>query len=161
MADEHEILATCRFYMELHLDGSQETVDGYFMECQGYQRSQEVIEICEVTPQIWGKNGNVPGRVVRTKMPGNPKSEKVVFRRGLSISMTMWTWFNAVEQGNWADQRRDGDLTIYSQGAEEKARFRLLGAWPTRYKMADVKASDNQLAIEEVEIAVDEFLRIK
>ncbi|HAJ63744.1 MAG TPA: phage tail protein [Cyanobacteria bacterium UBA8543] len=158
---EFEILTTCRYYMELHLDGSQEPVDGYFMECQGYQRSQEVIELCEVTPQIWGQNGTARGRVVRTKMPGNPKNEKVVLRRGLNISMTMWTWFNAVEQGNWAKQLKDGDLTIYNQGAEEQVRFRFLGAWPTRYKVADVKAGGNEFAIEEVEISVDEFLRIK
>lgn len=158
---EVEILTACRFYMEFHLDGSQEPIDGYFMECQGFQRSQEVIEICEVTRQKWGKNGTASGRVVRTKMPGNPKSENVVLRRGLTISMTMWKWFNAVEEGKWADQLKNGDLTIYNQGAEEQARFRFKGAWPTRYKIADVKGGSNELEIEEVELSVDEFLRIK
>lgn len=160
MADV-EILAACRFYMELHLDGSQEPVDGYFMECQGFQRSQEVIEICETTSQKWGKNGTSYGRVVRTKIPGNSKSENVVLRRGLTISMTMWKWFNAVEEANWAQQCKNGDLTIYNQAAEEQARFRLQGAWPTRYKIADVKGGSNELEIEEVELTVDEFLRVK
>jgi phage tail-like protein len=160
MAD-FEILTAARFYIELHLDGSQEPVDGYFMECQGFKRSQEVIEHCEVTPQKWGKNGTAQGLVVRTKIPGNPKSENLVLRRGLTISMTMWKWFNAVETGNWAGQRKAGDLTIYNQASEEQARFRFQGAWPTRYKIADVKAGSNEFEIEEVELAVDEFLRIK
>lgn len=158
---EFEFLTAARFYMELHLDGSQEPVDGYFMECQGFKRSQEAIEHCEVIPQKWGKNSTARGRVVRTKIPGNIKSENLILRRGLTISMTMWQWFNAVETGSWAEQRKNGDLVIYNQASEEQARFRFQGAWPTRYKIADVKAGSNEFEIEEVELAVDEFLRIK
>jgi hypothetical protein len=35
MADFPEILTNSRFYLELKLDGSKDSVDGYFMECQG------------------------------------------------------------------------------------------------------------------------------
>ena len=157
-----EILTKSRFYLELKLDGSQEPIDGYFMECQGFKRTQEIIEIAEVTPQTWGKNGTTKyGRVVRTKIPGNPKSENITLRRGLTISMTFWQWFKAIEEGKWADQFRDGDLTIYDQGHVEAARFRFLQAWPTNYKIAEVKAGANDFEVEEIELAVDEFIRIK
>ncbi|HBE18367.1 MAG TPA: phage tail protein, partial [Cyanobacteria bacterium UBA11367] len=46
-----ELLINSRFYIELKLDGSQEPVDAYFMECKGFKHSQEVIEVCEVTPK--------------------------------------------------------------------------------------------------------------
>lgn len=161
MADQFELLTTARFYLELKLDGSQEPIDGYFMECQGFKRSQEMVEICEVTPQKWGKHNAKTGRVVRTKIPGNPKSENIILRRGMTISLTMWKWFKAVEEGDWAKQRRDGDLVIYNQGAEERARFRFQGAWPMSYKIADVKAGSNEFEVEELELSVDEFTRIK
>ena len=161
MADQFELLTTARFYLELKLDGSQEPIDGYFMECQGFKRSQEMVEICEVTPQKWGKHNAKTGRVVRTKIPGNPKSENIILRRGMTISLTMWKWFKAVEEGEWAKQRRDGDLVIYNQGAEERARFRFQGAWPMSYKIADVKAGSNEFEVEELELSVDEFTRIK
>jgi phage tail-like protein len=79
----------------------------------------------------------------------------------MTISMTVWKWFEAVEAGKWSEQRKNGDLVIYNQGAEEQARFRFQGAWPTTYKIADVKAGNNEFEVEEVELAVDEFLRVK
>ncbi len=50
-----EILTNSRFYVELKLDGSQDPVDAYFMDCKGFKRTQDVVEVCEVTPQRWGK----------------------------------------------------------------------------------------------------------
>ena len=41
MADQFELLTTARFYLELKLDGSQEPIDGYFMECQGFKRYRQ------------------------------------------------------------------------------------------------------------------------
>jgi len=162
VADEPQVefLSNSRFYVEITLQGSLEKIDGYFMECSGLSRSQEVIEIVEVTPQIWGKSGSTKGRVVRTKIPGNVKSDNITLKQGLNISMTMWNWFKAVEDGKWAEQFRDGDLTIYDQGAIEKARFRFNGAWPVRYKISDFKADGGEFAITEVELSVRDFLRI-
>ncbi|HEY9653790.1 MAG TPA: phage tail protein [Coleofasciculaceae cyanobacterium] len=161
MKEKYEILTDSRFYLELTLEGSQELIDGYFKECSGFKRSQDVIEICEVTPQKWGKNGTKMGRVVRTKIPGNTKCENIVLHFGLTISMTMWKWFEAVEHGKWGEQRRDGDLTLYDQGGTERARFRFVGAWPISYKISDVKAEGKDFEIEQLELAVDEFTRIK
>ncbi len=161
MAEQFEILSSARFYLELKLDGSKNPIDAYFMECQGFKRSQEVIEICEVTPQKWGKSGAKKGKVVRTKLPGNQKSENITLKRGLTVSTTMWKWFQAVEEGEWGKQRKDGDLTIYDQGAVERARFRFQGAWPVGYKIGDVKAGNNEFEVEEVELAVDHFIRVK
>lgn len=158
---ELEILTSSRFYLEIKLDGSVEPVDAYFMECQGFKRTQEVIEVCEVTPQKWGKSGTTAGRVIRTKVPGNVKSNNLILRRGMTTSITMWNWFNAVEQGDWAKQRRNGDLVIYNQGSDEQARFRFQGGWPTSFKISDVKAGSKDFAIEEMELAVEEFTRVK
>lgn len=154
-----EILTNSRFYLELKLDGSQEPIDGYFMECQGFKRTHDVIEIAEVTPQKWGQSTS--GLVVRTKIPGNTKTNNLVLRRGMTISMTMWKWFKAVEEGNWSKQRRDGSLTIYNQGSEEIAKFEFKKGWPSSYKITDVNASSNEFEVEEVEVAVEEFIRIK
>ena len=78
---EIEILTKSRFYLELLLDGSDDRVDGLFKECSGFQATQDVIEVCEVTPQLWGKAGNAKGRVVRTKVPGNITYTNMTLRR--------------------------------------------------------------------------------
>jgi len=177
MAQNFEILTSSRFFVGIALDGSQEPIDGYFMECQGMKQSQEVIEICEVSPQSWGRNAAASkGRVMRTKIPGNLKTENLVLRRGMTISMTFWQWFSRVAEGDWAGGNRDyteqgaakgsgqrynGRLVIYDQGAEERARFSFDGAWPVSYKISDLKASNNEFEIEEVELAIDSFIRVK
>ena len=131
------------------------------MECRGFKRTQQAIEIAEVTAQRWGSKPAERGRVIRTKLPSNAKSEDLTLRYGMTISPTMWKWFQAVEQGHWAKQFRNGDLTIYNQGGDIHARFRFLGAWPVSYKIADTKAGENDFQIEELDLAIDEFLRVQ
>ncbi|WP_414575571.1 phage tail protein [Anabaena sp. CCY 9402-a] len=161
MADFPEILTNSRFYLELKLAGSQEPIDGYFMECQGFKTTQEVIEISEVTPQTWGKAGNANGRIVRTKIPGNITYSNIILRRGLTISMTIWNWLAAIQEGNWSEQRRDGSLVIYNQAAEEKFRLEFKNAWPSSYIISDVKADGSEHEIEEIEVVVEELKRVK
>jgi phage tail-like protein len=158
---KYEILTNSKYYLEITLSGSQEGIDGYFMECQGFKRSQEVISICEVVPQKWGSQDAKVGRVQRTKLPGNTKSENIILKRGLNISDTLWKWFKAVEEGKWGDQRRDGDLTIYNQHADIQARFRFFRAFPASYKITDLKAAGSEFELEELELAVEEFIRVK
>jgi phage tail-like protein len=155
-----EILSTSKYYLEITLSGSNQTIDGHFMECSGFKRTVDAIEIAEVTPQMWGKNGSTKGRVVRTKIPGNTKHQNIILKQGMCISTTMWNWLAQVEAGNWTTQQRDGDLTVYDQGANPKARFRFLGAWPVSYKISDFKAASSEFAIVELELAVREFLRV-
>jgi phage tail-like protein len=159
-APKYEILTNSRFYLEITLAGSQEGIDGYFMDCQGFKRSQELISVCEVTPQKWGREDAKVGRVLRTKLPGNSKSENIILKRGLCISDTLWRWFKAVEVGKWSEQRRDGDLTLYDQHSDAKARFRFFRAWPLSYKISELKASGAEFEIEELELAVEEFIRV-
>ncbi|WP_234017020.1 phage tail protein [Nostoc sp. 'Lobaria pulmonaria (5183) cyanobiont'] len=75
--------------------------------------------------------------------------------------MDFWKWFEKVQQGNWSQQRRLVALSIYNQANEEVARFELAGAWPASYKIADVNARSNDIEIEEIEVAFEEFKRVK
>lgn len=159
-----EILTKARFYLELRLDGSVDSVDGYFMECSGFQRSQEVIEISEVTPQLWGKDGRSHGHVVRSKIPGHSTYPNITLKRGLTTSMAFWKWMDAVGAGGWIDQRRNGALCIYGQSSKEQKelfRFEFTGAWPVNYKISDLDVTAADHNIEEVEIVMESLKRIK
>lgn len=154
-----ELLTAGRFYVELKLASGNETVDATFLDCRGFKRSQETIEICEVTPGQWGKAKS--GLVVRTKIPGNAKTENIVLRRGMTNSMALWNWFAEVEANKWADQRKDGSLVVYNQAGTEQARFDFKNAYPVRYTASDLNAQSNEMEIEELEIAVETFTRVK
>lgn len=156
---QKEILTASRFYLELKLDGSDDAVDGFFMDCKGFKCSQEVIEIAEVTPQKWAKAKI--GRVVRTKLPGNRKTNNITLKRGMTVSKTLWKWFEDVQDGNWAKQRRDGSLTIYNLKGEVQAQFQFERAWPTTYTISDVSASSTEVEIEELEFVCEGFKRVQ
>ncbi|MCP2730637.1 phage tail protein [Limnofasciculus baicalensis] len=161
LSQRPEILMNCRFYFELHLEGSNESVDAFFMECKGFKTSQQVIEICEVTPNKWGASGNAVGEVVRTKIPGNLSFTNMTLRRGLTLSMTLWNWLESVQTGNWKKQRRDGSIQLYTHGAKEEFRFEFKRAWPVSYNITDLKSDPGEIEMEELEIAVEELKRIK
>jgi len=154
-----EVLARCRFFLELKLDGSDESVDGYFMECSGFKVTQDIIEATEVTPQKWGKSKK--GLVVTTKIPGNVKYNNLILRRGLTCSMTLWNWLQAVQEGKWGEKRKDGSLVIYDQGAQAQFRLEFKNAWPVSYTISDLAVSSGDLEIEEMEVAVEELKRVK
>jgi phage tail-like protein len=156
---DREFLTSSRFYLELSLDGSDDSVDAVFAECKGFKPTQDVIEACEVTPVQWGKASR--GKVVRTKIPGNEKFTNLVLKRGLTSSMTIWNWFDAVKEGNWAKQRRDGSLSIYDQAGAIQARFEFRGAWPTSYVIADLNVGGSDIEIEEMEVAIEELKRVQ
>jgi phage tail-like protein len=153
-----ELLTNSRFYLELSLDGSKDAFDGIFKECKGFKTTQDVVEACEVTPQKWGQASR--GAVVRTKIPGNVKYTNIILSRGLSASKTLWKWFEAVEEGGWGKQRRDGSLNIYDQSGTLQARYEFSRAWPASYRVADFNAEGAELEIEEIEIAVEALKRV-
>ncbi len=162
--NSYELLTTSRFYVELKLRDSNELVDGYFMECQGLKRNIEVIEHCEVFSEPWGSKPAKTGRMVRSKIPGNSTSENIVLKQGLCISSTVWKWFRSIEQGQWAKQICDGDISIYNQaqsaGEAPSVRLRFFGAWPISYKLSDFKADGNDFQVEEMVLAVNDLIRV-
>ena len=161
MEDFSEILASSRFFLrlELKVGGGDEKVDATFLACERFERSQAVTEIVEVTPNQWAEAKS--GQLVTTKIPGRVKTENILLKRGMTNSMTLWNWFNQVEAGKWQEHVAEGSLSIYDQAGAEQARYDFRGAWPTRYKAADVDAKSTELAIEELELAVDAIVRAK
>lgn len=152
-----EYLTACRFSLQLYIDGKNNREDATFQECVGLKLAQDLVSIHEVTPQKWATASF--GRVVRTKIPGNIKLDNLIFRRGMTNSVTLWKWIEAVYSGNWSEQRRDGSLTVYDQAGNSQLRLELLGAWPIRYQAADVDSKSGEMEIEELEIAFDMMVR--
>jgi phage tail-like protein len=151
-------LTNANFYLKLSLDGSVDSVDAIFLECQGLNYNQDLIEFHEVSQGRWGKA--TKGKVLHTKLPGNAKSGNLTLRRGMTSSKALWNWFELVESGNWFKQRKNALLTIYGD-AKPNAIFEFTAAWPTGYKLSDFKSGGQEIEIEEVEVAYEGFKRVK
>lgn len=148
-----EYLPSYRFILQMNIDGNNQREDITFKECLGLELAQDLISIYEVTPQKWALANF--GRVIRTKIPGNIRVESLTFRRGMTSSATLWNWIETVYSGRWSQQRRDGSLTVFDQAGTAQFRLDILGAWPIRYKAADVNSAGEEIEIEELEVAFD------
>lgn len=152
MAGLPEVLTQSRFYLELTLGGSSGEADATFLECKGFKVTQDVVDVCEVTSK---------GRIRAMKIPGNTKTNNITLRRGICSSQTLWQWFEKVQDGGWAQERRDGSITIYDQKSQMQARFQFQGAWPTSYTFPDVDANSTEYAIEELELVCEGLKRVQ
>lgn len=145
------------FSITLQLDGSNDSLDGVFRECDGFDFTQEVIQFREVTNEPWGKASK--GRSRLTKLPGNVEGGNITLRRGMTISKSFWLWFSKVQKGNWFEQRKT--ITVnFNEVNKAEAAFRFTEAWPTKYRIGEMKTDSSDVEIEEIEIAYEGFERI-
>lgn len=157
MPNKSTLLMASAFSITLQLDGSDDSVDGIFNECDGFDFTQEVIQFREVTNERWGKA--TKGRSRLTKIPGNVEGGNMTLRRGMTSSKTLWLWFSKVQKGNWFKQRKN-ILVAFRDGKKSQAAFRFTEAWPTRYRIGEMKADSGDVEIVELEIAYEGFERI-
>jgi phage tail-like protein len=154
--NKQTLLMASSFAIKLKLDNSNDFLDGVFMGCDGFDFTQEVIQFREVTGGRWGEA--MKGRSVLTKLPANAVGGNLILRRGMNISKTLWKWFESVQEGKWSKQRRAISVT-FTQSNSPDAIFEFTEAWPTRYRIGEMKTDANDVEIEEIEIAYEGFKR--
>ncbi|WP_319423593.1 phage tail protein [Pleurocapsa sp. FMAR1] len=157
MPKKSTLLMAAGFSITLQLDGSNDSVDGVFQGCDGFDFTQEVIQFREVTNERWGKASK--GRSRLTKLPGNAVGGNITLRRGMTTSKSFWLWFSSVQQGNWFKQRKNISITFH-EAREAKAAFRFTEAWPTKYRIGEMKTDSSDVEIQEIEIAYEGFEQI-
>ena len=145
------------FSITLQLDGSNDSLDGVFMGCDGFDFTQEVIQFREVTNERWGKASKGRSRLV--KLPGNAVGGNITLHGGMTISKSIWLWFSSVQKGNWFEQRKTMLITFHEANVP-KAAFRFTEAWPTKYQIGEMKTDASNVEIQDIEIAYEGFERI-
>jgi phage tail-like protein len=129
----------------------QGQVVGAFRECTGLGSENEVVEYKASGPK---------GEYVIKKVPGRLKWNNVTLKRGITDSMDMWQWRKLVEQGKIADARKNGTITMYNQQGDAVARWNFTNAWPSKLSGPSANASNNEVAIEELEITHEGYERV-
>lgn len=129
----------------------QGQVVGAFRECTGLGSENEVVEYKASGPK---------GEYVIKKVPGRLKWNNVTLKRGITDSMDMWKWRKLVEQGKIDDARKNGTITMYNQQGNAVARWNFTNAWPSKLSGPSANASNNEVAIEELEITHEGYERV-
>ncbi len=113
-----------------------------FTEVSGLEIETEVIEYRE------GNNKEYSN----IKMPGLKSYSNLTLKRGTFKSENQfYEWFNSIKL-NTVD-RHNITISLLDEEHEPVVVWKIKNAWPVKIVSTDLKSDDNEVAIEELEIA--------
>jgi phage tail-like protein len=113
---------------------------GGFSECQGLDASIKVEEFNE-----GGNNGTV------LKFPGRVSWSNITLKRGLAANSSLWDWFYGFAEGH--GKRRDGVIVLMNEMMVPNNIWYFRRALPLKYSGPQMNATQNNVAIESMEIS--------
>lgn len=135
-------LRNCRFRVEI--DGIEQAG---MCEVSGIEAAIETIEYREGT-DILGT------RIIN----GMPKFGKLVIKWGITNSMEIYNWFKSGLNGDI--QYKQVSIIALDMEGNDKARWELINAWPSKYQAPDFNAKGNDVAVETLEISYEGINRV-
>jgi phage tail-like protein len=125
-------------------------VVGAFRECTGMGSQNEVVEY---------KASTQDGKYVMKHIPGRMKWNNITLKRGITDAMDMWKWRKLVEDGKIDEARKDGSIIMFKTDGTPLARWNFVAAWPAKLTGPSANANANEVAIEELEITHEGYIR--
>lgn len=95
------------------------------------------------------------------KIPGLIKYGNVVLKWGVTDSMELYNWHKDIVNGKIAKSRKRLSILILDEEGKEVSRWNFDQSWPTKYDAPDLNAKNNEIAIETLELAVENMERVK
>lgn len=111
-----------------------------FSECSGLEMT--------MTPEEY-KQGGQNNTVL--KFPSRVTWSNLKLRRGIAVSNDLWEWFYSFVEGH--GKRRDGIISLRNDQQEPVRVWKFVRGLPIKYTGPSMNAGQNQVAIEEIEIA--------
>jgi phage tail-like protein len=89
------------------------------------------------------------------RLPGRVTFGHLVLRRGFTADRTFFQWWRSVADGN--PDRRNVTVSLRDQAGREVARWAFYNALPVKYVGPALTARGNDVAIESLELDVEEM----
>lgn len=138
------------FQFEVKLDGAADA-DAAFREVSGLEVEVQVEEIAE-----GGEN-----RFVH-KLPKPAKHPNLVLKRGIAASGSdLVKWCKEVIENDFMEPIKPRNLVVNLLDAEHSplVTWSLSNVWPLKWKVADLDAMKNEVALETIELAYNTVKR--
>ena len=129
------------FNFLVEIDGV--TVAG-FSECGGLVSETNVIEY---------RTGMEDTHM--RKLPGMKKFNNITLKRGYTNDKALWEWRKKVMDGK--TERHSGAITLLNESRQAALRWTFREAWPTKWEGPAFNAKNNEVAIESIEIAIEDL----
>jgi phage tail-like protein len=121
-----------------------ETVSGSFSEVSGLTVDVQPIEYRDGTDDT----------TVR-KVRGLRKLSNITLKRGISGHVGFWRW--VLDGVNGDANRQQGYIALLNEDRAEVMRWNFKQAWPTKYTGPSLNAKTSEIALETLELAVEDL----
>lgn len=136
------------FHFRVSFGSSTEDGDGRFQEVDGLA--------AEVTVEEYREGGL---NVYAHRLPTGVKFGNLVLKRGFLPGTAIAQWCrNAVEQ--FVFEPKDVDVALLNEEHNPIAQWSFAGAYPVKWSLSGLKAQDNAIAIESLELVYRSFRKV-
>jgi phage tail-like protein len=136
------------FYFKVNVIGITGANEGSFQEVSGLNAKLELKSVEE---------GGENRFVHRFPMP--PKYENLVLKRGMLIGSPLINWAKTcVEQFTF--KTATVVVNLMDANASPVASWKFINAYPVAIKISDLKAQDNAIVVETLELCYDYFNKV-
>jgi phage tail-like protein len=115
-----------------------------FSECSGLTTETDPIEYRNGDEDITVRN-----------LPGLKKFTNISLKRGYTQSKELWDWRKTVMDG--MTERKPGAIVLLDEAREPALRWTFREGWPTKLEGPSLNAKNNEVAIETLEIAIEDL----
>ncbi len=95
------------------------------------------------------------------KLSGLTKYGNITLKKGLTDSMELYTWRKLVEDSGASKARKSISIVLIDEEGNDKSRWDIIEAWPTKYSSAGFDAKGNAVVIESLELVHEGIKRTK
>ena len=136
-------------YFQLTLQGHEGS--GLFTEATGGGSENAIIE--QKVTRKWGMGVDI------LKIPGNLKFNDITLKRGIDTDTGLWKWRQLVVDGKFKEARCDGTIQMLDSEFKPVATYKFERGWVSKYTPAGMNAGQDQSAVEEITICVENYER--
>lgn len=92
------------------------------------------------------------------RLPTRAKFENLILKRGMLLDSGLIDWFrDAIE--NFSFRPADVSVSLLNEKHQVSAAWEFIGAYPVKWAIADLKAQENAIAVETIELAYQYYRR--
>ena len=128
------------------------------LEIEGVSQAgfSEVSGLDVTVDPIDYREGTDPTHV--RKLTGLTKYGNITLKWGITDSLELHNWHRQIVNGDI--QRKNIAIIVVNEAGEDRTRFEIVEAWPSKYDPSDLNAKGNEVAIETLEICNEGVIRV-
>jgi phage tail-like protein len=125
----------------------------FILDIQGMRAGfSEIGGLSTETDIVEYREGNED--ITMRKLPGKRKYANLSLKRGFTPNgKDLWEWRKKVIEGK--TQRLSGTITLLNEARQPTLVWKFYEAWPSKWAGPAFNAKNNDVAIEEMELAVE------